>query len=168
MKSIHLVRYAIAVAVLSFACDVQLRTASASQEYSSVSTLDEAIGMVKEQLKRDEKEEFASLLSEKRVRHAILTAIRSYETLLKSRERERTPGETTYFNNVVKPVYLEIAAEGNWNHDCRFVNSYVFTDSRNNAYDGFKLRLFIDTPNKKFYHFALPVVSLTYGRFRGN
>jgi hypothetical protein len=145
-------------------------TTARSDDYANVKTLQEAIEIFKSRLTRDGKQEYVPLVTETNVRDAIRTALQSYEELLDKRKKQRQPGppvakdDAKYFQEVLKPIYEEIADRGSWPKGCSFFSFYTLTD-RGIEYQGLGLRLRVDTPEKEFKGFALPIIDLYYGRF---
>jgi hypothetical protein len=135
---------------------------SPTKDFKNVKSCKEAVELVQRRLKQDGKAEYVALLSETRVRKAIYTAIKSWESLL-DKEEKRHPGSKDYFLREVVPVYLKIADKGEWPEGSSFFWFYTL-GSRGGVYDGLGLRLRIDTPKAKFKAFALPIVDLYFGR----
>ena len=135
------------------------------QDFEDAKSLKAATDVVKEKLKQDGKPEYASLVTESRVREAIRKAIQSYEKVLEKHESQNS-GSKEYFEKAVKPIYLKIADAGEWPRGCSFFSFYKLTES-NTTYDCLGLRLQIDTPQAKFKAFALPITDVYFGRFSG-
>ena len=168
MSTVSCHRFIAAFAVFLFVHGGHQRHVNADEEYSAVTTLAEAIEVCQEELRQDDKSAFVGLLTEESMRDAIHTAIRSYEELLDSRGQEQDGEQKAYFNDVVKPIYVQIATDGVWHEDCRFHNLYGLTDKRGISYDGLLLRLQIETPTAQFQGFSLPIVDVLYGRVSGD
>jgi hypothetical protein len=106
------------------------------------------------------------LLSEQRVRDALHAGIKTYEAYLDKAERVN-PGSKEHFIGAAKPVFTKIIDEGTWPPNCSFFGFYRLTSTVGNEsvnYDGFWLRLKVDTPTEKFGGFALPIIDLAYGK----
>jgi hypothetical protein len=132
-----------------------------------VRTLKEAVQVVKQDLIGKGKAEYAALLSEERVREAIRTGIRSVEARLDKLE-QMNPGSKDHFIGAAKPVFMKIIDEGAWLRNCTFFTFYSLgslIDGEAISYDGFWLRLQVDTPKGKFAGFALSILDMSYGKF---
>jgi len=138
------------------------------KHFEGIKSLKEALEVVKQELIRNGKAEYAPLLSEQRVRDATRSGIRNYEVYLDKAERQ-VAGSKGYFIEV-KPVFLKIAEEGAWPPNCSFFGFYSINssvvDGKSIMYDGFWLRLKVNTlkPKQKFGGFALPILDMAYGK----
>jgi hypothetical protein len=136
------------------------------EDFQDVTTFEEAVEVVKRELIREGKAEYAALLSEQRVRLAVQTAIQAYEGYMDDANQTNS-GSKEYFNGTVKPVFIELLAKGTWPPNCAFFGFYTLSSAVGGkpvSYDGFWLRLKVVTPKGKFGAFALPVVDMAYGR----
>ena len=131
--------------------------------YERVTTLRQAVAVLRHQLNQDGKPEYAGLITEDRMRQAILTALASTELQMEEIQ-QRSPDFMLSFYNVTRPIARRIAERGEWPPGCHFWGFYRLTDSnqgRDVAYDGLGLRLRMvqaDTTTD------LPVLDLYYGR----
>lgn len=127
----------------------------------------EAVETVKQELIRNGKAEYAALISEQRVREAMQKGIRAYEAYLDKGE-QLNPGIKEHFLVAVKPIFMKIIEEGTWSPNCSFFHFYTLSETVGNkslSYDGFWLRLQVETPKEKFGAFALPIIDMAYGKF---
>lgn len=134
------------------------------QGYENVTSLKDAIDVVKKQLTLDGKPEYAALITEDRVRDGIRTAIKSYEAL-PAKDGMPAVGTTDRWLKEIKPLCLKVADNGEWPPDCAFDGFYRLVDRKQIPYDGLGLRVFVGTPKAKRAGFALPIVDLYFGRF---
>jgi hypothetical protein len=129
--------------------------------------LKEALEIVKQELIREGKGEYAPLLSEHRVREATRSGIRTYEACIDKSE-QKSQGIKDHFM-ALKPVFMKIAEEGAWPPNCSFFGFYTINSrvvgAQDIRYDGFWLRLEVETPKPKgkFGGFALPILDIAYG-----
>jgi hypothetical protein len=133
------------------------------QGYEKCTTLAEAVELVRGQLVQDGKPEYAALLTEARVRAAMQTAIEKTDRNIDDQEKLNA-GTKEYWQNIAKPVYLQIIETGKWPANCAFDGFYGVTDKRGISYDGLGLRLTISTPQDKFKGYGLPILDLYFGR----
>lgn len=94
------------------------------------------------------------------------TAIRAYEAHWDG-PKPIDPDSKEYFNTSAKPVFMKIVEEGSWPPNCSFFGFYRLNSAVGNKsvnYDGFWLRLTVDTPKAKFGAFALPIIDMAYGK----
>lgn len=133
--------------------------------YETLGTLEEAVALARAQIVRDEKPEYAALLSTSRVREAIRAAVRSEARQL-AQEEQRHPGSRDYWRKHVAPIYRRIARDGVWFESCSFSGFYAIIERRSGrrvATECFGLRLSIATPGAAFEGFALPIVDVRFG-----
>lgn len=145
-------------------------------DYSQARSLKEAVEICQRSLKTDGREDYARLITEDRVRSAIKTALESYKHLLERRmmtygkdypwvKDKEVEKQARHFEDVVKPIYLGIAADGLWPPGTSF-SYYLFREDDNLVrYDCLGLRLQIETPGTRTHGFAVPIIDLYYGRF---
>jgi hypothetical protein len=137
-----------------------------AKDFAGVRTLKEAVEVLKQELTQNGKAEYAALLSEERVREAMRTAIRSVEASLDNTEQMHK-GSKDHFIETAKPVLMKILEEGAWPPNCSFTSFTRLSATvggKSITYDGFWLRLRVDTPKGKFGGFDLPILDMTYGR----
>jgi hypothetical protein len=166
----HAFRFTVVLTTLLAAATIARGQAPIGQgldrkDFAEVKSLEEAIEVVRERFKQDERPAFAFLISEDQVRKAIRVALESYEEIVNKRAK-RPAGDREYFEKVVKPACLRIADHGEWSPQFSFSSFYTLHDG-NVEYEGLGLRLRIDTPDAEFKAFALPIVDIFYGRFGG-
>lgn len=145
-------------------------------DYSRAKSLKEAVQICRRSLEADGREDYATLVTEDRVRSAIKVALESYKHVLEKRsltygedypwvrdkEVEKQAGN---FEEAVKPVYLDIADNGSWPQGTSFFYYLFRMDDNGVRYDCLGLRLQIETPGAMFQGFAIPILDLYYGRF---
>lgn len=143
---------------------------------SNVRSLREAVARCCDSLRSSGKSEYAALVCERRLRSAILTAIDSYRSYIKSAGEtygadfpwvrdEFVEKQAAYFETLVRPILTEIADAGSWNDFATLTYFLSRTDDGNVTYDGISLRLEIMTPMAEFTSFAVPVLDLYYGMY---
>jgi hypothetical protein len=132
--------------------------------YENISSLKDAIEVVKKQLTLDGKPEYAALITEGRLRDGIRTAIKGYEAL-PGKDGKPAPGTTDRWLKEIRPLCLKVADKGEWPPDCAFDGFYTLVGREKVPYDGLGLRLFVGTPKAKLTGFALPIVDLYFGHF---
>ena len=138
-----------------------------AEDFSRTNSLEEALDIVKQELIREGKGEYAPLLSEQRVREATRAGIRTYEACIDKSE-QKNQGIRDHFM-AIKPVFMKIAEEGLWPPDCSFFGFYSINSrvvgTQNISYKGFWLRLVMETTESKgkFGNFALPILDMAYG-----
>jgi hypothetical protein len=136
------------------------------EDFAGVKTLKDAVEVVRRELIREGKAEYAPLISEQRVRDLMHTGIWTYEAYRDKAERVN-PGSKEHFIGAAKPVFNRIIDDGIWPPNCSFFGFYTLTSTVGNEsvnYEGFWLRLKVDTPTEKFGGFALAIVDLAYGK----
>ncbi len=147
-----------------------------SGDYSQAGSLREAVDICRRSLAADDRENYAPLVTEERVRSAIRVALESYKHVLEKRALpygeeypwaldKEVEKQFSNFKDVVEPVYLRIAGGGSWPPGASFVYYLFRVDDNNVRYECLALRLQIETPGAMFQGFALPILDLTYGRF---
>lgn len=147
-----------------------------ASDYSRAESLGEAVEICRRHLEADDREDYVRLVTEARVRSAIRVALESYRLVLErqsmtygkdypwARDAEVSK-QAANFEDVVRPIYLEIADEGSWPRGASF-SYHLWKDDYNSVrYDGLSLRLWVETPGGMFQGFSLPILDLHYGRF---
>lgn len=110
------------------------------------------------------------------MRAAIKVALESYKHVLEKKSMpygedypwvkdKEVEKQVRYFEDVVRPVYLEIADRGFWPPGASFCYYLFRVDDNNVRYDSLGLRLQIETPGSASQGFSLPILDLCYGRF---
>ncbi|HVF68308.1 MAG TPA: hypothetical protein VM914_11620 [Pyrinomonadaceae bacterium] len=130
----------------------------------------------RQQLEADDREDYVPLVTEARVRSSIRVALESYRLVLERQgmtygkdypwaRDEEVSKQGGHFEDVVRPVYLEVADKGSWPQGASFFY-YLWKDDYNSVrYDGLNLRLWVETPGGMFQGFSLPILDVYYGRF---
>jgi len=146
------------------------------REYSRARSLKEAVEICRRSLEAWDREHYVALVTEERVRSAIRVALESYKLAVErtsmtygkdypwARDKEVLK-QAANFEEVVRPVYLEIADKGSWPQGSSFFYLLFKDDDDGVRYDGLSLRLWVDTPGGMSKGFALPILDLYYGRF---
>jgi len=138
---------------------------SAGGGYEKCTTLADAVKLAQGQLAQDGKREFAALLTEEKVRSAIIASIKRTDAHCK--KYEEGVAFNDYWRSVVKPKCLEIVDTDRWPGDCSLDGSYGVIDTNGISYEGLELRLNIKTPSSsKYPGFYLPVLDLFFGMGR--
>jgi len=139
----------------------------ATEHFKKAMTIEEAIDIMHAQLRTDRKPEYVGLLSSARTRAAIKTAVQSYEVNALAVSERRFPGTRQHFEDNVKPVMLKIADDGIWPEGCSIHAYYRLVEKRGDAeitYEGIGVGIQIETPTAKYKGFALPILTVFYGR----
>lgn len=146
------------------------------REYSGAKSLKEAVEICRRSLEAWDREDYVPLVTEGRVRSAIRVALESYKLAVErtsmtygkdypwARDKEVLK-QAANFEDVVRPIYLEIADKGSWPPGSSFFYLLFKDDDDGVRYDGLSLRLWVETPGGMFQGFALPILDLYYGRF---
>lgn len=145
-------------------------------DYSRARSLKEAVEICRRSLEADDKEDYARLVTEERVRAAIKVALESYKHVLARRSKpygedypwvrdKEVEKQIRNFEDAVKPVYLGIADDGSWPPGTSFFYYLFRMDDNGVRYDCLGLRLQIKTPGGMFQDFSIPILDLHYGRF---
>ena len=138
-----------------------------SGDFKGIKTLKEAVKLAQKQLADSGRPEYAALLSEERVRTAVRTAVKSYEITAMTKSEKRFPGTKDHFEKAIKPICLRVADKGEWPSGCSIGAYFSLVDERNGekiAYDGLGLGLQIETPDATLEGFALPILTLFFGK----
>jgi RNA polymerase sigma factor (sigma-70 family) len=139
----------------------------ADVDFAGAKTLKDALELVKQELIRANRADFAALLSEERVCGALRSGIAAYETGLDEEEKQN-PGCKEYFATV-KPIFMKIAEERVWPPDSHFFAFFTLggsIDGKPIQYDGFWLRLQVGTDSSKHRYggFAMPIIDMAFGK----
>lgn len=145
-----------------------------TEDYAGVGSLGEALKVCRQSLKADGRGDYVPLLTEERVRAAIGVALVGYRHRLEKRSMpygEEFPSardkevlkEIKNFEEVVRPVFLDIAGKGSWPAGASFEYYLFRVDDNLVRYEGLSLRLHIQTPGALFMGFAVAILDLYYG-----
>lgn len=141
---------------------------------SRAKSLKDAVELCRRVLIDGGRKDYAALIDETRVRAAVKTGLEKCRHALDKRSMpygadypwaldKEVEKQIRHFEDVVKPVYLNIADGGAWPPGASF-NYILFRQDDNLVrYDCFCLDLHIETPGTMFVGFALPVLTLYYG-----
>lgn len=139
-----------------------------SEGYAAAKSLREAVQIARRPLADDRAKDhpydaLLILLTEERVRQAIPSAMKGYES-----DEERHPDahpatSRDYYRSSIKPRLSKIAKEGAWPPDSYFTYFPTMYEKNGITYGGFSLQLVIGTPGEKYLYFALPLISVVFG-----
>jgi RNA polymerase sigma factor (sigma-70 family) len=136
-----------------------------SERYAGAGTLQNAVGILKDTLKREGKSELAEWLSEPAVRRTIRAGLKTYETFL------RQVGEPELARQqfeIAKPVCRQIADEGIWPADSWFQAQSNVQRREGITYDHHQVRLVLERMHRgKPFPFTLLVLDVFYGPVEG-
>ena len=132
-----------------------------SDRYAGATTLENAVGILKEKLKREGKSELAGWLNEQQGRKAIRAGLQTYEFHLRrvgEPELERRQFE------IVKPLYEQIARHGTWPAGFWFSTSFRIETRDQVAYDRYEIRLNHEAMDQgKPFCFSMLILDLFIG-----
>jgi RNA polymerase sigma factor (sigma-70 family) len=132
-----------------------------AQGYAGAGTLQNAIGILKDRLKREGKSELAEWLIESRARRTIVAGLHAYETYLREIGDPPLPREQF---EIAKPICRQIAEEGPWPPNCWLSTTSVVETRDGITYDHHQVRLVLEPLDRgKPFHFSLLVLDLFYG-----
>ncbi|MHC5543656.1 DUF1559 family PulG-like putative transporter, partial [Singulisphaera rosea] len=80
-------------------------------------TLEEALGLLRGRLSKEGQAEYAPLLTEERVRKAVLVATQRLGDRLR-KQGEADPATWVLFQQSVEPVFLAVGGRGTWSRGC--------------------------------------------------
>ncbi|NTW01110.1 MAG: hypothetical protein HGA19_07320 [Oscillochloris sp.] len=140
-------------------------------DYTSATSLTQALKVCRYQIERLGKREILPLLGDEAVRAAIFTGVKSYDALLPYNCHNTgyyTYGshfkqQRTRFRQLIRPIYLSIAEQNAWPTGSSFEVYTSVSDITDMTYEGFLLRLVI-TASDNGFGFALPILDISYGR----
>jgi hypothetical protein len=111
-----------------------------SLRYDDVTKLADAIAIVQSTLERDDRREYAVLLSEDRVRAAIADGIRRRDALVETEELQNPGAKAAW--ELARPTILSIAETGAWPKGSSFYVQYsVYNSEQHTAYEGLSVSL---------------------------
>lgn len=132
-----------------------------SDRYAGATTLENAVGILKDKLKREGKSELAGWLNEQQGRKAIRAGLQTYEFHLRrvgEPELERRQFE------IVKPLYEQIARHGMWPAGFWFSTSFRIETRDQVAYDRYEIRLNHEAMDQgKPFCFSMLILDLFIG-----
>jgi RNA polymerase sigma factor (sigma-70 family) len=136
-------------------------------EYSRAKTLTDALAILTAKLDKDGMQEFKPLLTEARVRKAIVDYVRGYEAYLQAQRGDlesRGLGSLQSSFRAVKPRLLEIAEKGTWPARASFFYFYTLGTAYGNV-DGCWVRLEVaaEDEHRKPVHGGAAILNLSYG-----
>ncbi len=126
--------------------------------------LSDEVERIHRKLRADGKEHFVPIITEESLKRAILNGIRSYEAL-PDEVHQPFPGGMAHFENVVKPILLEIIEKGVWTDKGIVDIYYEQTDERGVTYEGLGASLEMRTPGARCPGFSHAILDLWYGRY---
>lgn len=143
-------------------------------DYSQVESLKEAVEVCRRNLAAEGRKEYAPLVTEERVRAGLRVALESHRHALEKRSMtygadypwvrdKEVEKQIRNFEDVVRPVYLNIADNGAWPPGASFFYTLFADDDNLVRHECFCLRLHIETPDAMFAGFALSILDLYYG-----
>lgn len=133
--------------------------------YDGARTLEEALGVLKEQLSKGGQAEYAPLLEEPKVRKAILAATRQLGDRLRKRG-DVDPVTRDIFQQKVQPAFLEVGGHGAWPRGCSFWTTSPLPQPQDQETGGCMIRLMFAIPGSDVEDFVLPILDVTYGTSR--
>jgi RNA polymerase sigma factor (sigma-70 family) len=132
-----------------------------AQRYAGASTLQNAVGILKDKLNREGKSELAEWLTAPKARRTIRAGLQAYESYL------RRVGEPQLLREqfeIVKPLCLQIADDGSWPADCSFSATSKVETRDGIAYDHHQVHLVLEgTDRGKPFPFGILVLDVFSG-----
>jgi RNA polymerase sigma factor (sigma-70 family) len=135
--------------------------AGESQRYAGAATLQNAVGILKDKLKREGKSELGEWLTEPKARRTIRAGLEAYESYLRQVGEPELAREQF---EIVRPLCLKIAEDGSWPADCSFsANSKVETRD-GITYDRYQVHLVLEGADRgRPFQFSILVLDLFSG-----
>ncbi len=132
-----------------------------SQRYAGAATLENAVGILKDKLKREGKSEIADWLTVPKARRAIRAGLQTYEIYLR---RVGEPEVQRRQFEVVKPIFAQLASAGTWPAGGWFSASSS-TETRDRiTYDRHQVRLDLEAVDRdNRFHFSLLILDVFSG-----
>jgi hypothetical protein len=129
--------------------------------YEGAVTLENAVGILKDKLKREGKIEIAEWLTEPKARRAIRAGLQPYETYLRQVGEPELPRRQF---EIVKPIYEQVASAGTWLADGWFT-VYSGVETREGVtYDRYQIRLHLEALDQgKPFRFSMLIMDVLSG-----
>ncbi len=132
-----------------------------SRRYAGAGTLENAVGILKDKLKRERKSEIADWLTESKTRKAIRAGLRTYETYLR---RVGEPEARRRQFEIVKPFYEQLASAGTWPTYGWFTATFGVEKRDRITYDRHQVRLDLEALDRdKPFHFSMLIMDIFSG-----
>jgi hypothetical protein len=133
------------------------------EAYSRAKTLTDALAILLAKLDKDGMQEFKPLLTESRVREAILAYVRGEEAYLEFL-KERGPNSSRSSFEAAKPLLRAVAEKGSWPPKAFFWVCYTM-GAVSGEFDGCWVRLHVagETETHRAFGFAAPILDLSFG-----
>ncbi len=132
-----------------------------SHRYAGAATLENAVGILKDKLRREGKTEIADWLTEPKARRAIRAGLLTYETYLRRVGEPELPRRQF---EIVKPIYEHLASAGTWPADGWFT-VYSGVETREGVtYDRYQVRLHLEAQDQgKPFRFSTLILDVFSG-----
>lgn len=132
-----------------------------SQRYAGASTLENAVGILKDKLKREGKSEIADWLTEPKARRAVRAGLQTFETYLRRVGEPELPRRQF---EIVKPLFQQIAQDGTWPADGWFTASSSVETRDRITYDRYQVHLDLEAMERgKPFRFGMLVLDVFSG-----
>jgi hypothetical protein len=132
-----------------------------SRRYAGAATLENAVGILKDKLKREGKSEIADWLTESKARKAIRAGLQTFETYLRRVGEPEVPRRQF---EIVKPIYEQLASAGTWPAYGWFTTSFGVETRDRIAYDRYQVRLNLEALDQdKPFHFSMLILDVFSG-----
>jgi RNA polymerase sigma factor (sigma-70 family) len=132
-----------------------------SQRYSGAGTLENAVGILKDKLKREGKSEIGDWLTVPKARKAIHAGLRTYEKYLRRVGEPEVPRRQF---EIVKPIFEQLVSTGSWPSSGWFAASSS-TETRDRiTYDRYQVRLELEAMDKdNAFRFSMLILDVLTG-----
>ncbi len=132
-----------------------------SHRYAAAGTLENAVGILKDRLRREGKSEIADWLTESKARKAIRAGLQAYETYLRRVGEPELPRRQF---EIVKPIYEQLATVGTWPAYSWFTTHFGVEMRDQITYDRHQVRLELEAlDGDKPFHFRMITLDLFIG-----
>jgi len=129
--------------------------------YAGAATLENAVGILKDKLKREGKTEIADWLTEPKARRAIRAGLQTYETYLRRVGEPELPRRDF---EIVKPIYKQLASAGTWPAYGWFTASSGVETRDLITYDRHQVRLDLEALDRgKPFRFSMLILDVFSG-----
>jgi RNA polymerase sigma factor (sigma-70 family) len=137
-----------------------------SHRYAGAATLENAVGMLKDKLKREGKSEIAVWLTVPKARGAIRAGLRTYENYLR---RIGDPEAPRRQFEIVKPLFEQLASAGSWPAAGWFAATSSVETRDRITYDRYQVRLELEAMDRDIaFHFSMLILDVLTGPVEAN
>jgi hypothetical protein len=135
--------------------------AADAERYAGAGTLLNAVGILRDKLNREGKQELAEWLSEAKARRSIRAGLQAYEAYLR---RSGEPQEPRARFEILRPVYEQIAQQGAWPGDCWFSSTSDVETRERILYEHHKICLNVEgTDRGNLFQLSILILDIFSG-----